>query len=82
MAAKIVISNKVVEVLEKPIERAVVELIAVGLYRDGKITLRQAADLIGVTAKEILEVFEKHDTYINYGIEELEEDIAYAKSGE
>ncbi|MGB3457785.1 MAG: UPF0175 family protein [Halobacteriota archaeon] len=82
MAAKIVISNKVVEVLEKPIERAVVELIAVGLYRDGKITLRQAADLIGVTAKEIQEVFEKHDTYINYGIEELEEDIAYAKSGE
>ena len=44
--------------------------------------MRQAADLIGVTAKEIQEVFEKHDTYINYGIEELEEDIAYAKSGE
>jgi predicted HTH domain antitoxin len=82
MATKIVISNKVVEVLEKPIERAVVELIAVGLYRDGKITLRQAADLMGVTAKEILEVIEKHDTYINYGIEELEEDIAYAQSGE
>jgi len=44
--------------------------------------LRQAADLVSVDAKEMLEVFEKHDTYINYGIEELEEDIAYAKSGE
>lgn len=82
MATKIVIPSKVVEVLEKPIERSVVELIAIGLYRDGKITLRQAADLVSVTAKEMLEVFEKHDTYINYGIEELEEDIAYAKSGE
>jgi len=82
MAAKIVISNKVVEVLEKPIERTAVELIAIGLYRDGKITLRQAADLVSVDAKEMLEVLEKHGTYINYGIEELEEDIAYAKSGE
>ena len=36
MAAKIVISNKVVEVLEKPIERAVVELIAVGLLQRRK----------------------------------------------
>ena len=82
MATKIRIPSRVVEVLESPIERTVVELIAIGLYRDGKVTLRQAADLVDVTVKEILEVFEKHDTYINYGIEELEEDIAYATSGE
>ena len=82
MATKIRIPRRVVEVLEKPIEKSVVELIVTGLYRDGKITLRQAADLVGVDAKEMLEVLEKHDTYINYGIEELEEDIAYATSGE
>ena len=82
MATKIRISSRVVEVLEEPIEKSVVELIAIGLYRDGKITLRQAADLVSVDAKEMLEVLEKHDTYINYGIEELKEDIAYAKSGE
>ena len=82
MATKIRISSRVVEVLEEPIEKSVVELIALGLYRDGKITLRQAADLVSVDAKEMLEVLEKHGTYINYGIEELKEDIAYAKSGE
>jgi hypothetical protein len=35
-----------------------------------------------VGAEEMREVLEKHGTYINYGIDELEEDIAYAKSGE
>ena len=44
--------------------------------------MRQAADLVSADTKEMLEVLEKHDTYINYGIEELEEDIAYEKSGE
>nr|QNO51211.1 hypothetical protein BAILMKME_00007 [Methanosarcinales archaeon ANME-1 ERB6] len=82
MATKIRVPSRVVEVLEKTIERTAVELMAIGLYRDGKITLRQAADLVSVDAKEMLEVFEKHDTYLNYGIEELEEDISYAKSGE
>jgi predicted HTH domain antitoxin len=81
MATKIRIPSRVVEVLEKPIERSVVELIAIGLYRGGKITLRQAADLVGVNAKEMLEVLKKHSAYINYGVEELREDIAYA-SGE
>ncbi|MDI6886844.1 MAG: UPF0175 family protein [archaeon] len=81
MEAKIKFPNEVVEVLEKPIERSVVELIAVGLYREGKITLRQAADLVGTNTREILKVLEKHNVYINYGIEDLEEDIAYA-SGE
>ena len=51
MATKIKIPSMVVEVLEKPLEKTVAELIAIGLY-------------------------------INYGIDELEEDIAYAKSGE
>jgi len=82
MATKIKIPNRVVDVLEKPLEKTVVELIAIGLYRDGKITLRQAADLVSVDAEEMRKVLGKHDTYINYGLEELEEDIAYAKSGE
>ena len=82
MEVKIKFSNEVVELLEKPIERSVVELVAIGLYRDGKITLRQAADLMGINMKEMLEVLEKHRTYINYGVEELDEDIAYATSSE
>jgi len=82
MEAKIKFPNELVEVLEKPLERSVVELVAIGLYREGKITLRQAADLVGANMREILKVLEKHNAYINYGMEELEEDIEYATSGE
>lgn len=81
MEAKINFPDEVVEILEKPIEKSVTELIAVGLYRDGKITMRQAADLVGTNIKEMVKVLEKHNSYINYGMEELQEDIAYA-SGE
>jgi predicted HTH domain antitoxin len=65
MATKIRIPSRVVEVLEEPIEKSVVELIAIGLYRDGKITLRQAADLVSVDAKEMLEVLEKQRENLN-----------------
>jgi len=52
MATKIRIPSRAVEVLEKPIERTAVELIAmIGLYRDGMITLRQAADWVSVDSK-------------------------------
>ena len=43
--------------------------------------MRQSANLVGVNAKEMLKVLEEHNSYINYGEKELEEDIAYA-SGE
>lgn len=82
METKIRFPDEMADVLDKPIEKAVLELIVVGLYRDGKITLRQAADFIGVNMKRMLKLLGKHETYINYGIEELQEDIEYANSGE
>lgn len=57
MEAKLKFPDEVIEVLEKPVEKSLVELIAIGLYRDGKITLRQAADLIGVSIERCLKYF-------------------------
>jgi len=82
METKIKFPDEMVDVLEKPIEKSILELIVIGLYRDGKITLRQAADFIGVNMKKMLKLLVKHGAYINYGIEELQEDIEYANSGE
>lgn len=82
MEAKLKFPDEVMEVLEKPVEKSLIELIAIGLYRDGKITLRQAADLIGISMKKMPEILKKHNTYLSYGIKEMEEDIAYATSGE
>jgi len=82
MEAKLKFPDEVMKVLEKPVEKSLIELIAIGLYRDGKITLRQAADLIGISMKKMPEILKKHNTYVSYGIKEMEEDIGYATSGE
>ncbi len=82
MEAKLTFPDEVIDILEKPVEKSLVELIAVGLYRDGKITLRQAADLIGVSIEKMPQILQKHNTYMSYGIKELDEDIAYATSSE
>ena len=82
MEAHFAFPDEVMKVLEKPVEKSLIELIAIGLYRDGKITLRQAADLIGISMKKMPEILKKHNTYVSYGIKEMEEDIAYATSGE
>jgi predicted HTH domain antitoxin len=82
MEAKLKFPDDVINVLEKPVEKSLIELIAIGLYRDGKITLRQAADMIGINIKKMPEILLKHNTYVSYGIKELEEDTAYAANGE
>ncbi len=82
MEAVIKFPDEIANVLEKPIEKSALELIVIGLYRNGKLTLRQAADLIGTNIKKMPEILQKHNTYVSYGIKELEEDIAYATSGE
>lgn len=47
---------------------------AAELYRKEKITLRQAADLTGLTLRETLEEFGKRSVYLRYGKKELNED--------
>jgi len=49
---------------------------AAKLYSKDRITMRQAADLVGLTLRETLEEFAKRGVYIRYGKEELLEDIA------
>jgi len=61
--------------------KALTELIAVELYREGKITLRQMADVLDVTLRESLDTLSGHKTYLNYGEKELKEDVEYAFGG-
>lgn len=47
---------------------------AAELYRKNRITMRQAADLTGLTLRETLDEFGKRGIYIRYGKKELIED--------
>lgn len=79
MEAKIEVPNEFLGIFDEPVEKHMLELIAVGLYREGKITLRQAAEMVGVDYQGMMELLRKHGSYVNYDIEELEEDLAYAR---
>lgn len=56
------------------------ETLAVEMYREGLFTLRQAAEILGVELTEMHTVLSRRKAYINYGAEELNEDISYARS--
>ena len=80
MAISVKIPEKITEHIKKPYDKFVNETLVVELYREGLFTLRQAAELLGVSLRETFDVLAKRKTYINYGVEELEEDTSYARS--
>ena len=49
------------------------------LYREGKISLGRMAALLGMNRVEMLGVMKDSDIPLNYGVEELEEDMETAK---
>ncbi|MBI3377708.1 MAG: UPF0175 family protein [Nitrospirae bacterium] len=80
MEISVKIPEKITEHMKEPYDRFVSETLVVELYREGSFTLRQAAEALGIGLKEMLSILTKRKTYINYGTEELDEDISYARS--
>jgi len=66
--------------IKKPYNKFINETIVVELYREGLFTVRQAAEILDVDFNAMLDILAKRKTYINYGAEELDEDISYARS--
>ncbi len=79
MVISVKIPEKITEHMKKPYDKFVSETLVVELYREGSFTLRQAAEALGVGLNEMLGILAKRKTYINYGTEELDEDISYAR---
>ncbi|MCL5423226.1 MAG: UPF0175 family protein [Nitrospirae bacterium] len=80
MEISVKIPEKITEHMKEPYDKFVSETLVVELYREGSFTLRQAAEALGVGLNEMLGILAKRKTYINYGTEELDEDISYARS--
>jgi predicted HTH domain antitoxin len=80
MEISVIIPERITEHMKEPYDRFVSETLVVELYREGSFTLRQAAEALGVGLNEMLAILAKRKTYINYDTEELDEDIAYARS--
>ena len=80
MEISVKIPEKITEHIKKPYDKFINETLVVELYREGLFTLRQAAEILGVGMNEMIDILAKRKTYINYGTEELDEDISYARS--
>ena len=80
MEISVKIPEKITEHIKKPYNKFINETLVVELYREGLFTLRQAAEILNVGLNEMFDILAKRKTYINYGTEELDEDISYARS--
>lgn len=80
MQIAISIPEKMVQLLRAPYDKSITEILAVELYREGVLTLRQAAEMLEVGLGEMFAVLARRKTYLNYGEQELSEDISYARS--
>jgi predicted HTH domain antitoxin len=80
MEISVKIPEKITEYIKKPYDRFINETLVVEFYREGLLSLRQAAEILGIGRNEMFDVLIRRKTYINYGVEELDEDISYARS--
>jgi predicted HTH domain antitoxin len=80
MEISVKIPEKISEHIKKPYDRFINETLVVEFYREGLLSLRQAAEILGIGLNEMFDVLIRRKTYINYGTEELDEDISYARS--
>ena len=79
-AVAVSLPKGVLSMLGKSPEKELKKLAALELYREGRVTLRQTAHILGVSYRKMMEVLAEHGIYINYGEAELKEDIEYALS--
>ena len=54
--------------------------LAIGLFRDDKLTLGQASAVAGISEPAFLQELGKRRISVHYGVKDLEEDIATVKS--
>lgn len=57
-------------------ERDVVVDIAIGLYKRQAVSLGRAAEVAGISSVELLAELGRRHIPINYGVDELREDVA------
>lgn len=65
--------------LGEPVDRKVCVMVALQLYREGKISLGKAKDLAGIDTWEMLELLAKNGLYLDYSAIDLEQDLITLK---
>lgn len=77
---KIEIPSELLPFLENEPEKKARLLIIFELYREGKISIRQAAEILKVNYREMEEILQENGIYLDFGKTELEEEFQYGFS--
>jgi len=77
---KVEIPPELLQYLDDELEKNVKLLLVFELYREKKITLRQAADILKITYREMEDLLEKNEIYLEFGKIEFAEEIHYGFS--
>lgn len=78
---KVEIPPEILPYLNDEPEKSVKLLLVFELYREKKLTLRQAADILGITYREMDELLGKHSICWGFDPEDLEEELKYGFGG-
>ena len=82
MSHEVKISPDVLSFFDQNNSKKVNLYLVLGLYRDEKITIRQAAKLLNVSYREMQDILAENKIFIDFGDEEIEEELTYGLSGE
>ena len=61
-------------------EKKIKLLLVIELYREIKITLRQAADILRVSYREMESILEENEIFIDFGKSDLDDEFQYGFS--
>lgn len=79
---KFEIPPELVPFLEEDPQNKIKLLLVFELYRENKLSLRQAAEILKLTYREMQELMAKNKIYLEYGKNELDDEFAYGLSSE
>ena len=77
---KFEISPELMRFLEEDPQNQIKLLLVFELYRENKLSLRQAADILKLTYRAMQETMAKNKIFIKYGKNELDDEFAYGFS--
>lgn len=79
---KVEIPPELAPYLEDPPEKQVTLLLLLELYRENRLTLRQAAEILRVSYLKMQEILAEHEAFIEFSPEDLEEELDYGLRSE
>ena len=65
----------ILKVGDRELPRVLREMVAVELYKDGRVSLGKAAEIAGVSKGEMFEILASKKIPLRYGMDDLKEDL-------